>query len=33
VTEFSGMDYDVSLSDDMFTERYLRIPPSGVSAE
>jgi hypothetical protein len=33
VTEFSGMDYDVSLSDDMFTERYLRIPPSGVVQE
>ncbi len=33
VTEFSSMDYDVSLSDDMFTERYLRAPPQAVTQE
>lgn len=30
VTEFTGMDYNVGLSDDTFTERFLRTPPAGI---
>jgi outer membrane lipoprotein-sorting protein len=30
VTEFTKMDYNTGLSDDTFTERYLRTPPAGM---
>jgi len=26
--EYSSVEYDVGLSDDLFTERYLRTPPT-----
>jgi hypothetical protein len=28
VAEFSEVAYDIGISDDIFTERYLRNPPS-----
>lgn len=32
VTEFSYMDYDIGLTEDVFTERYLRTPPASIDA-
>ena len=33
VVEMSGVDYDLGIDDDVFTERYLRRPPARWIAE